>query len=193
MAPALVGGLAGGVIVALALSPLFPLGGARRADPDPGVHADLVVLAAGLAIGALLLGGVAVVVAMRWAQVSATTRSEPTASRVATAISALSLGPVSSTGSRFVLERGRGRNRLPVVPTIVAVVVSTAVLCGALVVRWSIDALLGHGDRYGQAWDLVIGAQGTDMDALAHSLVADRPVRDVALAAAGRCAPLARG
>jgi hypothetical protein len=59
---------AGGVLAvlgALAVSPLFPIGVARRADPDVGVHVDWVVVA---------LGFVAVftsVVASRWSRPSA--------------------------------------------------------------------------------------------------------------------------
>ena len=36
--------------IAIALSPLFPLRVARRADPDVGLHADWPVLVAGFAI-----------------------------------------------------------------------------------------------------------------------------------------------
>ena len=44
------------VVGAVAASPLFPLGVARRADPDPGLHLDWVVLALGvLAVVAMVL------------------------------------------------------------------------------------------------------------------------------------------
>ena len=47
--PAVVVGIAGGVILAVALSPLLPLGVVRRADPDVGLHADVTALALGSA------------------------------------------------------------------------------------------------------------------------------------------------
>ena len=44
------------VVGAIALSPLFPLGRARDAEPDPGVHVDLLVVAGGfVAIMAVLV------------------------------------------------------------------------------------------------------------------------------------------
>jgi ABC-type lipoprotein release transport system permease subunit len=183
--PALLLGLGGGIVVAVALSPIFPLGGARRADPDAGLHADLVVLGVGLAVAVLLLAAVAVMVAGRWARAGSDPPTEPRVSRLARVISAWGFGPVSATGSRFALEPGRGRSRLPIVPTIVALVASTAVLCGALVVRRSIDGLLAHGNRFGQSWALIVGAQHTDMDSVARSLATDRRVAGVALAAQG--------
>jgi ABC-type lipoprotein release transport system permease subunit len=183
--PALAVGLVGGVVVAMALSPLFPLGGARQADPDVGVHADLVVLGLGVAVAVALLIGVALVVATRWASPSIEEEVEQSSSRVSSVVSALALGPVSATGSRLALERGRGRGRLPIVPTIAALVVSSAVICGALVVRWSIDGLVTNGGRYGQAWTLIVGSNDSDLAALAHTLARDSRVDGVALAALG--------
>ena len=75
--PALLLGLGGGIVVAVALSPIFPLGGARRADPDAGLHADLVVLGVGLAAAVLLLAAVAVMVAGRWARAGSDPPTEP--------------------------------------------------------------------------------------------------------------------
>ncbi|MDQ3146044.1 MAG: hypothetical protein M3R01_03765, partial [Actinomycetota bacterium] len=45
--PALVGGIVLASLLAVALSPLFPVGAARRVDPDPGLHADVVTMLAG--------------------------------------------------------------------------------------------------------------------------------------------------
>ena len=51
--PAVSIALFGGVLIAcagaIAASPLYPLGVARRADPDVGLHGDLTVLAVGAA------------------------------------------------------------------------------------------------------------------------------------------------
>ena len=56
MVPTVLAAVGGGVlavVAAIALSPLFPLGVARRADPDVGLHADWAVLAVG---GVALVG-----------------------------------------------------------------------------------------------------------------------------------------
>ena len=48
--PLAAGAAAAAVGVAVAASPLFPISLARRAEPDPGLHADWVVLGAGAAV-----------------------------------------------------------------------------------------------------------------------------------------------
>ena len=50
---------------AIAASPLFPIGVARRADPDPGLHLDWAVLALGVIAVAVVIGFVAFVAASR--------------------------------------------------------------------------------------------------------------------------------
>ena len=63
----LVGG--GGAFIAVAAaigaSPLFPIGVARRADPDPGLHADWLVLALGFVGVLLVVATVATLAAVR--------------------------------------------------------------------------------------------------------------------------------
>ncbi len=58
-------GAAVAVVGAAALSPLFPLGVARRADPDVGVHVDWVVAAAGYAAVVVAVAAIAVAAAVR--------------------------------------------------------------------------------------------------------------------------------
>src|SRR5262249_53889047 len=62
---AAVGGAVLAVVGAAALSPLFPLGVARRADPDVGLHVDLVVVAAGFAATLVVVAAIAVEAAFR--------------------------------------------------------------------------------------------------------------------------------
>ena len=50
---------------AAAASPLFPIGVARRAEPDPGLHADWIVLAAGVVAIIVVVSTIAFVVAVR--------------------------------------------------------------------------------------------------------------------------------
>ena len=66
--PALLIAGCGGVIAvvgAIAASPKFPFGVARRADPSVGVHTDWVVLVAGVAAVVLLVGSIAIIAAWR--------------------------------------------------------------------------------------------------------------------------------
>ena len=56
------GGL-GAIVIAVALSPLFPVGIGRIADPDVGVHLDPAVVVAGMAATLVVVTAVAVVAA----------------------------------------------------------------------------------------------------------------------------------
>jgi FtsX-like permease family len=185
VAPGVAGGLVGGVVLAVAASPLLPLGIGRRADPDVGVHVDTLALALGCLGGLVLLVGAAALVAARWVKTSGVaplTHRPSVATRLA---SGLDLRPVPATGSRFALEPGDGRGRLPVVPTLVVLVATMAIVVGALVVRWSLDGLTHNGDRYGQAWDLRVGLQEEELRPSGVRLGADPRVAEVAVSREG--------
>ena len=48
--------------------------------------------------------------------------------------------------------------------TLAVLIASTAVTAGAVVVRASLDGLLDDAARYGQPWDVRVGAQDEDED-----------------------------
>lgn len=149
-------------ILAVATSPLFPIGLARLAEPHPGIDADVPVLALGF--GATLA---AVVACSAWpAWRSARGRDSQAAPRQSAGlISALASGlrPVSAaTGLRLALQRGSGRTALPVVTTVATAAVGLAALTAALVFSESLDHLLSTPRLYGASWDVLVQATGTD-------------------------------
>ena len=87
-------------IGAVALSPLFPIGVARRADPDLGFHADWVVLLLGLAVVVIVVLAIAYLAALR------ATRTESERRRVPT-------GPPPPSSRRPPAVSGRGDGRPP--------------------------------------------------------------------------------
>jgi hypothetical protein len=183
--PALVGGLAGGVALAVAGSPLLPLGLVRRTDPHVGFQADVVVLGVGAAVAVTAVAAVALVVALRWATPappSDSTNRPALATRLA---ARLGLRPVPATGVRLALDRGHGPTRLPVEATLLVVATAMATVVGALVVRWSLVGLVDTPDRYGEPWDLTVSFRGEEVQAGAHRLAADQRVRDVAISRQG--------
>ena len=105
------------VAVGLAASPLFPIGVACRADPNPGFHVDWLVL--GLTIVAV---GVVVFVIAMLAAVRVTrpiSRSEATGerrhpSKLVDAAARAGLAPTTTTGMRMALEPGRGDTSIPI-------------------------------------------------------------------------------
>src|SRR5205823_11142900 len=105
--------------VAVASSPLMPIGPARLAEPDPGVNADPLVLAAGAAAIVALLVALAAWPAWRLAFTGAggSDRSATTGrrSRLAAWLAGGAGLPVTvAAGVRLALEPGRGRTAVPV-------------------------------------------------------------------------------
>ena len=157
LVPAVVAGAVGSVVVAYAMSPLFPLGLARRADPDVGLHLDIAVVLGGVAMALVVGCAVLMLVAVRWLGRQRSETEHPSA--VVASLASGHVPPVPLTGSRFALERGPRAMRLPVRTTIAVGIVAITAGCAALVVRSSIDGLTGDPARYGQDWDLLAGVE----------------------------------
>ena len=178
VAPALVAGVVLAPAVAIALSPLFPVGLARRFDPDPGLHADAAVLAAG-SLGLLLV--LVVVVTLSGARlVDQTKRRESGALRAPGPIDGAArwLGPAPATGVRFALHAPRSVS-VPVRPALVGAVTGVLGLVGVAVVGTSLDRLVDTPARWGTTWDVAVGADDLDRERVLDD-------RDIAAAAVGR-------
>ena len=137
---------------AIALSPLFPRGMARLAEPDPGLHADVVVLGLG-AVGVIFAGAGLGALAV-WSA----TRRDPRHN--SSAVHLPGAGPVSS-GVRFALEPdGRGAGSLR--PGLIGLGATAAVLVAVSALGSSFDQLLERPELSGGWWDAFIQAQGDD-------------------------------
>jgi hypothetical protein len=161
----LIGGVAALItlVTASAASPLFPLGLAGTAEPQPGFTLDLPALAVGMF--ATLLAVVACGVWPNWhaarrssfatVRAGALTRhSDPTAS-----VARLGGVPVTmSTGIAFALGRGRGRNAIPLRTTLTAAAIGVAALTGAVVFSASLTRLVDTPGLYGVTWDALIAS-----------------------------------
>ena len=152
--------LAGAVIavtVAIAASPLMPIGAARLAEPSPGVEVNLAILAAGFA--AIVLLPLAVVMPAAWraagrARTPGVTgpASLPRPSRLGPALG-LAGSVTGSIGVRMAFEPGHGRTAVPVRSALVGTTVAVAAVVAALVFGTSLIGLVSTPHRYGQNWD----------------------------------------
>ena len=152
--------VAGGIIavaVAVAASPLTPIGPARQAEPDPGIEVNLAVLGAGLA--AITVLPLVLLVPAAWRAASRASGplgvAEPTATaRASRLASALGLaGSVTGgLGVRMAFEPGHGRTAVPVRSALVGTSVAVAAVAAALVFGTSLIALVSTPHRYGQNW-----------------------------------------
>ncbi len=171
LAPGAVAAVGGAVLaglVASATSPLLPIGLARRAEPDPGLSLDWVVLGPGAAaVGALTLAWAAVV-AWRVSGAPAAGAAAATAalhpSKVGAGLARLGLGPTTVIGARMALEPGRGRTAVPVRSALVGAVVGVVGVVGALTFGASLDRLVDTPARWGFNWDLTPDVADGDED-----------------------------
>ena len=176
-------GAAGAVVatlVAIALSPLFPVALAGIAEPYPGVSADWVVLGLGLVAVPCVT-----VACAAWPAWRATTRAA--APRAPSAAAGPAARPpraapvlesvTATVGIRLALQRGAGRTALPVLSTIAAAVVGVAALTGALVFSASLGHLLASPALYGVTWQAgVDNLQNGTLNTAARSIGRDPQV-----------------
>ena len=157
------------VLGAAALSPLTPVGVARRAELDRGVAVDGAVLGlGGLAVVALVCAWAA---AAAWrATVAATRAADPAPARPSplTRLLARARLPVSGwTGLQLAGQPGRsgsaGLRRAALVTAGVTVVVVTAAAGFAA----SLDELGREPEDYGVTWDVSVGQPGAPEQAAA--------------------------
>jgi ABC-type lipoprotein release transport system permease subunit len=152
-------GAAVAVGLAVALSPLAPLGDlARKAEPEPGLSVDVAVFAIGAAATILLTALLAAPAAWRAARSgSEHGAAGPAAgSGVAALLARLGAGTPVVTGVRMALEPGRGRSAVPVRTAIVGVTIGVMAFAGALTFGASSTHLLDTPRLYGWNWDLAL-------------------------------------
>ena len=159
----LIGCVAGSValVTASAASPLFPVGLAGTADPQPGFTLDYPALAIGMF--ATFLAVVACAAWPNWHTARrsslATARAEGRIQHTRTPGIATRLGgaPVTvSTGIAFAFGRGRGGNAVPLRTTFTAAAIGVAALTGAIVFSASLTHLVDTPKLYGVTWDALI-------------------------------------
>jgi hypothetical protein len=140
------------IAVAVAASPLAPLGQLHRFEPGSGVSPDWTVLGAGAAFFLLALSGSTAVLA--YAEVSARSQRRGAASRRAAAAAVPLVVPITAAaGICLAFGPGPGGNSRPARPSISGTVVALIVLIGSLVFGASLSNLVSHPALYGWTWD----------------------------------------
>jgi ABC-type antimicrobial peptide transport system permease subunit len=145
------------LITAIALSPLFPIGLAGTAEPNPGADADWAVLGLGL----ITVPAVTVACAAwpAWRATANRTALRASADRQRGSgrplllMTAARRSVTAVIGIRLALGRGAGRTALPVRSTIAGAVVGVVALSGAMVFSSSLGHLLATPALYGTTWN----------------------------------------
>ena len=155
--------VAGGVIavgIAIAASPLMPIGAARLAEPQPGIGLDPAVLGIGFAAVVLLplvVLAAPAVRAVRQARGSAATATPPATrptARPSWLAGALTrAGTVTGgIGTRMAFEPGHGRTAVPVRSALAGTAIAVAAVVAAAVFGTSLVGLVSSPQQYGQNW-----------------------------------------
>lgn len=181
-APALVVGTVLGCVTAVMLSSLFPVGLARRIDPDAGWHVDLTVLGGGV-LALLLLPGVILWITSHRAVARSTGDQRPPAPSLLLERAARRLPPAAAIGMRFAFSApGSGPARVR--PALLGGVLAVVGIAGVGVVASGIDRLLSSPARWGATWDVSVAVDESEGGAFVEpEAVVDDPA--VAAAAVG--------
>jgi hypothetical protein len=155
-------------VLGFALSPLTPVGEARIAEPAQGFAFDGTVMGLGAAATILLTLALAVYPAWRATRVRADQgHLELSGARASLAVTALARAgapPSVVVGASRALERGRGRNSVPVVTALVGTVVAVTALVATAVFGASLSKLVATPALYGMNWQV-------DLTGLSHAQV----------------------
>jgi ABC-type lipoprotein release transport system permease subunit len=146
------------VLGAIVASPLLPIGIARKADPDPGLHTDWSVLLPGLVLVIVIVMLIAFVAALFNAHRSATPHLQRRPGLVDH--TSTRLRPVPAAGLRMALEPGRGRAAVPVRSACFGAVFGVLGVVAVLVFAASLNQLVTTPKQYGSTWDFITADSG---------------------------------
>jgi ABC-type lipoprotein release transport system permease subunit len=144
------------VLGALLLSPFFPVGVARRADPDVGFHVDWVVVGVGLVAVVASVLVIAVVAAIRATRPTRADDARARTSTIAERVAGTGASPALSNGVRLALERGRAPLAVPVRSAALGAVLGVLGVVAVLVFGTNLHDLVGSRARYGAPWDFQV-------------------------------------
>jgi hypothetical protein len=148
--------------VATALSPIGPIGPVRAVYPGLGVAIDWTVLGLGSALLALVLGASALVSAFRVLPRHGGVRRDLSSGRRSVAVAAASsagLGAPAVIGIRFALDRGAGRDSVPIRSTLFGMALAVAVVASTLTFASGLATLVAHPRLYGWNWTYALASE----------------------------------
>lgn len=155
------------VVVALALSPLSPVGLARSAEVEPGMVADIPVLVLGaLAVVAVVSGRamLAARVGIRGgASLAASGSPVRRTTRVVDRLAGAGAPASAVVGVRMAVESGQVGSRVPVRSALLGTTVAVAAVAGGLVFTAALDRLVATPALQGWTWDVTVGDETVDI------------------------------
>jgi hypothetical protein len=187
-----VGGAAGGVVLAIALSPLTPVGVARIAETSTGVYVDPVALGLGVVVTLVATMAASVWPAVRSARIGvARSPARPRSSSVVVNwLAAAGAPPSAVVGLRRAIERGEGRAAVPVVTAVFGTIVAVLALSATAVFGSSLSHLISTPALYGQGFDAYFSGSAAGQSSLRPVLTDLERARGITGLTRGASVPL---
>lgn len=152
--PVVLGGAALAVVGAVALSPLFPIGVARRAEPGLGVDIDPLVLVVGCLFAAAVIAAIALTAAVRATRLLRNdAQGRGRAETVLDAARRFGIAPVATLGVGMALDPGRGRKRVPVRAGVFGAAFGVLGVVAVITFASSVSHVANTRRLYGWTWD----------------------------------------
>ena len=155
-------GAAGAVALAAALSPLTPVGEARLAASSAGaVVIDPLVTVVGVLATVAMVVALSAWPAVRDARLRGGPQRRPVPVALVRAVAWIGAPPSALIGVRYALERGRGRQPVPVGTALLGMVLAVAALCATAVFGASLTRLISSPALYGVPFQAEFANEGT--------------------------------
>ena len=154
------------VLVALALTPLSPIGPVHSIYPFKGLQFDWAALGLGFAIIVIVLSAFATFVAFRRARRNVSRRRQldtPGRSQVARVLAEAGLPVTTVAGVRFALEPGRDRDAVPVRAALLGAVLAVTLVVATVTFGSGLSTLISHPALYGWNWNYALTGNGSDI------------------------------
>lgn len=165
------------VVVAVAVSPLSPIGPVRAVYPHAGISFDWLTLALGFTVLVVTLGLVAHLVARRQLRRNVN-RSRPLdirrGSTIARRLAEAGMPVTAVVGVRFALGTGRSRDAPPVRFALFGAVFAVLIVVTTLTFGSSLNTLISHPPLYGWNWNYALGGP-TEVPPQAENLLKTDP------------------
>src|SRR4051794_17784031 len=145
--------------LAVALSPLAPLGPVRAVYPSSGIAVDWTVLGVGMLVLVVALDTIAVALAYRGLPHRVARRSRAVPGRSSSIVRAAAASGLSTSGVvgvRFALESGRARTAVPVRSALSGAAVAVMLVVATLTFGSSLHTLVSRPAVYGWNWSYAL-------------------------------------
>jgi hypothetical protein len=139
---------------AVLASPIFPIGVAGKAEPDPGIRLDGVTVGLGFLAVVVVVLVIALLAGLRTARATGPVQEASRPGVAARVAEQSGTRPPVAVGVRFALDRGQQRRALPVRSSLFGAAFGVVVIVAVLVFSAGLDHLVTTPAEFGWTWDL---------------------------------------